>query len=81
MNDEPSADLAADRAWNLVLMPDNRGFGPGVNAGVARARELGCQSFLLLNPDVEASADVIEALRIASRARADGADLPADRRP
>jgi len=60
-------DLAADRAWNLVLMPDNRGFGPGVNAGVARARELGCQSLLLLNPDVEASVDVIEALRMASR--------------
>ena len=60
------SDLAADRAWNLVLMPDNRGFGPGVNAGVARARELGCESLLLLNPDVQASADVIEALRMAS---------------
>jgi len=60
------SELAADRAWNVVLSPDNRGFGPGVNAGVARARDLGCKSLLLLNPDVQASVEVIEALRLAS---------------
>lgn len=59
------SDLATDRAWNVVLLPDNRGFGPGVNAGVARARELGCESLLLLNPDVRATAAVIESLRLA----------------
>ena len=58
--------LAADRAWHVVLMPDNRGFGPGVNAGAAQARELGCETLLLLNPDVQASVEVIEALRVAS---------------
>lgn len=47
-------------------MVDNRGFGAGVNAGVAAAADLGCACFLLLNPDAEVSAETVEQLRVAS---------------
>lgn len=60
--------LAAERDWHLVSMPDNRGFGAGVNAGVRRARELGCRCFLLLNPDARAEPEVVASLRAASLA-------------
>lgn len=55
--------LTARQGWTLVEMADNRGFGPGVNAGVRQAGELGCDTVLLLNPDVEVTGDVIEQLR------------------
>jgi GT2 family glycosyltransferase len=57
------ADLAAVRGWQLVALPDNRGFAAGVNAGVSAARSLGCVTFLLLNPDAVVQAEVIEQLR------------------
>lgn len=43
--------LAADEGWSAVLPETNLGFGLGMNAGVRRARELGADRFLLLNPD------------------------------
>lgn len=56
-------ELVAAQGWSLVEMPDNRGFGPGVNAGFTYGRSLGHDTFLLLNPDVVVTAEVIEALR------------------
>jgi len=38
-------------------------FAAGVNAGIAEGRRLGCGSFVLLNPDVRPSVDVLLALR------------------
>jgi N-acetylglucosaminyl-diphospho-decaprenol L-rhamnosyltransferase len=43
--------LAADHGWVLVPLAGNPGFGAAVNAGVDRARELGAQTVVLLNPD------------------------------
>lgn len=59
------ADISETRGWDVVLLPDNRGFGAGVNAGVRRARELGCSGYLLLNPDAQIELSVVEALRRA----------------
>ena len=55
-------DVAARHGWDLVLSPGNVGFGAAVNAGVARAVELGCSRFLVLNPDATADPDVVLAL-------------------
>jgi N-acetylglucosaminyl-diphospho-decaprenol L-rhamnosyltransferase len=55
--------LAGRRGWELVAMPDNRGFGAAVNAGAARAETLGCSSLLLLNPDAVITTDAVAALR------------------
>lgn len=55
--------LAAEHGWQALLLPDNRGFGGGVNAGVAAAREAGCTVFLLLNPDATAAPAVLEEIR------------------
>ncbi len=54
--------LSAEQGWELVALPDNRGFGAGVNAGVARARALQCAALLLLNPDAEIGDDVAAEL-------------------
>ncbi|MGB7980658.1 MAG: glycosyltransferase family 2 protein [Candidatus Nanopelagicales bacterium] len=45
------AALCEASGWELVPLASNEGFGLGVNAGVARARELGSLAFLILNPD------------------------------
>ncbi len=42
--------------------PDNRGFGAGSNAGLARAAALGCDCFVLLNPDCRIDARTLSAL-------------------
>jgi GT2 family glycosyltransferase len=55
-------DLTERCDWHLVPLPDNRGFGAAVNAGVAAARALGCITFLLLNPDASVSRPVLRAL-------------------
>ncbi|WP_298459557.1 glycosyltransferase family 2 protein [uncultured Cellulomonas sp.] len=43
--------LAGTHGWTVVEMDRNVGFGAGMNAGVARARDAGHDVFLLLNPD------------------------------
>ena len=43
--------LASSRGWEAVLPETNTGFGGGMNLGVARARELGADLLVLLNPD------------------------------
>ena len=45
------SELAATHGWQLVLPERNGGFGAGVNAGVRRARTLGCDVVVLLQPD------------------------------
>ncbi|SOC47165.1 Glycosyltransferase, GT2 family [Blastococcus aggregatus] len=60
--------LAAERGWDLVALPDNRGFGAASNAGFARARTLGCTTFCCLNPDASATPEVLDELRRASTA-------------
>ena len=54
--------LADSHGWEVVASPTNCGFGAGVNLGVARAAELGSDAYLLLNPDVQITADDIRAL-------------------
>ncbi len=56
------AALAERRGWALVAQPGNPGFGAGVNAGVARAGQLGCDAYLILNPDARVSAAVVAQL-------------------
>ncbi|WP_010613865.1 glycosyltransferase family 2 protein, partial [Actinomyces oris] len=52
--------LASSRGWEAVLPETNTGFGGGMNLGAARARELGADLLVLLNPDaVIARADLI----------------------
>lgn len=58
-------DLCAARGWNLVELPENLGFGAGMNAGVARARSLGTDTWLLLNPDATIDARSVARLREA----------------
>ncbi|GAA4752555.1 hypothetical protein GCM10023328_39700 [Modestobacter marinus] len=55
--------LTAARGWDLVALPDNRGFGAAVNAGIDAARQAGCVTFLLLNPDASIAPAVVEELR------------------
>ncbi|MFT3888305.1 MAG: glycosyltransferase [Arachnia sp.] len=57
--------LATERDWILVEPDGNLGFGEGVNAGVLAAAESGCRSFVTLNPDAQADADVLIALKSA----------------
>ena len=45
-----------------VLLPENRGFAAGVNAGWAVARERPPLPLLLLNPDAELSAEALDLL-------------------
>lgn len=59
--------VAAKHGWELVTAP-NDGFGAGVNAGVARARALGADAFLVLNPDLELAPETARALLDAARA-------------
>ncbi|MGY1842295.1 glycosyltransferase [Modestobacter sp. SYSU DS0875] len=59
-------ELGRDRGWDVVGLPDNRGFGAATNVGVARARELGCVTFLCLNPDARATPAVVAELRAHS---------------
>lgn len=48
--------------WQLLAMPDNRGFGTAVNAGVALAGERGAEVVLLINPDAALRAEALEQL-------------------
>ncbi len=59
-------ELGAASGWHVVTMPDNRGFGAACNAGVAAARELGCRTFLFLNPDAVITPAVVAELRAQS---------------
>ena len=60
--------LAAEEDWEAVMPPTNTGFGAGMNLGVARARDIGCTVFLLVNPDLSISALSVAILLEAVRA-------------
>jgi GT2 family glycosyltransferase len=45
------SSLAAHNNWVLVAPDSNLGFGRGVNLGMDKARELGAECCLILNPD------------------------------
>ncbi len=59
-----TAKLCAHQDWVHVPAFGNRGFGAGVNLGVARAVELGATRFIILNPD--AWLDVATARRLGA---------------
>lgn len=54
--------LAALHGWTVVPLRRNVGFGAAMNAGVARAMELGAERFLLINPDARIEEPVIVEL-------------------
>ncbi|MCW2900616.1 MAG: hypothetical protein JWO67_2881 [Streptosporangiaceae bacterium] len=60
------SELCGAQGWHLVALPDNRGFGAAVNAGVRRARALGVSCYLLLNPDATVTPEVVAELRRSS---------------
>ena len=59
---------------NVLRLPRNRGYAGGVNAGVARAMELGADHILVLNNDTTLEADALEWL-LRSAAEHPGAIL------
>jgi len=58
-------ELTRVEGWDLVPLPDNRGFGGGMNAGAFHALECGATQLLLLNPDARIN---FEALQMLSEA-------------
>ncbi len=54
--------LSTDEGWVLVAEDRNLGFGGGVNAGVARAAEIGATRLVLLNPDAVLGLEQFAAL-------------------
>ncbi|WP_432511972.1 glycosyltransferase family 2 protein [Kineococcus sp. SYSU DK001] len=61
-NREAAERLCAGRGLEFCPLPTNAGFGPGVNAGAARALELGCDAVLVVNPDLRVPPEVVAAL-------------------
>lgn len=61
-------ELCTAQGWTLVELPRNEGFGAGINAGVDRARHLGCTRVLALNPDAMIDSDSVRILLDTSRA-------------
>ncbi|MCD2499666.1 MULTISPECIES: glycosyltransferase family 2 protein [Microbacterium] len=59
-------DLADQQGWRLIALPDNRGFGAGVNAGAREAWRDGATDLLVLNPDASLDAAAAEALIAAT---------------
>jgi GT2 family glycosyltransferase len=49
------AELAKSAGWELVALPENAGFGVGVNRGAEAAWANGADAILILNPDVRVS--------------------------
>ncbi|WP_024285417.1 glycosyltransferase family 2 protein [Cellulomonas sp. KRMCY2] len=65
---EAVSELAATHGWQLVLPERNGGFGAGVNAGVRRARTLGCDVVVLLQPDQTVETATVAELVASVRA-------------
>ena len=75
--DDGGAALAAAQGAEVIALPQNPGFGPACNAGVARARH---QITVLLNPDVVLPDAGLLSLAAAARAH-DALHVPALRNP
>lgn len=73
-NRDAARALARDQGWILVAGP-NLGFGAGMNAGVGRALEDGCQAVVLVNPDLRIGAAQVR--KLAGAALAEAASLVA----
>jgi len=73
--------LAARHGWQLALLADNPGFGSAANEGARLAVAAGCDVLLLLNPDAEATPEVVEALAGQVRAEPDVVVSPRIVRP
>ncbi|MFL0457503.1 glycosyltransferase family 2 protein [Brachybacterium paraconglomeratum] len=56
-----AAALCEERGW-LLVTSRNDGFGAGVNRGVEAARDRGHRTFITVNPDASASAEVLREL-------------------
>jgi N-acetylglucosaminyl-diphospho-decaprenol L-rhamnosyltransferase len=54
--------------WTLRAMTGNLGFGSAVNAGVELAQRQGCDAFLIVNPDLAVTAEVLAEMAAAVRA-------------
>ncbi|WP_051640247.1 glycosyltransferase [Cellulomonas sp. URHE0023] len=86
--DNSSTTAATDAAravterngWDLVTCP-NDGFGAGVNRGVERARELGADAVLIVNPDLSITPEAAQALLDAAFADPRSLVAPVVRRP
>lgn len=76
------AQLGVDRGWTTVLLPENAGFGGGVNRGVEAALEAGASAVLVVNPDARLDAADAAAL-LAAALEGDARDVvaPVIRRP
>lgn len=61
--------LCSTQGWDCVALPDNAGYGAGVNAGAAHALQRGARALLVLNPD--AVIDGPDALALLDAVRAD----------
>lgn len=61
--------LTERMGWELVGLSDNTGFGGGMNAGAARAFQLGASALLALNPDASIDRQSVEALSAAGDER------------
>jgi N-acetylglucosaminyl-diphospho-decaprenol L-rhamnosyltransferase len=59
---ESLAALAVQHGWTVIPLRRNVGFGAAMNAGVARAMEMGAERFLLLNPDARIEEPVLVEL-------------------
>ena len=59
--------LAHRHGWELIAEPTNVGFGAAMNAGVARARAMECDVFVLVNPDLRIGAEVVADLAAQCR--------------
>jgi N-acetylglucosaminyl-diphospho-decaprenol L-rhamnosyltransferase len=75
------AELARDQGWALIQMSSNVGFGSAANIGMKAASDQGCESFLILNPDVRLDAWVLRELRTAAGANHTALITPVIERP
>jgi GT2 family glycosyltransferase len=73
--------LCRDRGWHLVALDVNGGFGAGMDAGVRRARELGAEWLLLVNPDLELPGSAVRMLLGAVRSQPNAVVAPRIMRP
>lgn len=74
-------DTCERLGWTAVLSVTNVGFGLGVNAGVQRARDLGADAYLLVNPDAIIDVATINELHRAVRQQPDALIAPRVIRP
>ena len=73
--------LAAEQGWDVIASPTNLGFGAACNLGAARAAELGCDTYLFLNPDAFLTSGAAAELAALSRQQPRSLISPVIRKP